>query len=463
MKKTLIDRQNSSHRRVADSSGRLHAERVFCKVFQAGLGATDKVGSPDRGSPSRSVWDENGCPAVNKAYRAPGALRLGEPRSFDFVTSPGVLGRLASWFARLSLLAVLFIPAFAGADQFCDVCKEKLVAKYYVRTDNYHDKKRNLCEACDKLTSLCVVCHMPVHPNFGLHLPDERQYCPEDAETAVMTEDLAATLFAKAKQEAMDLLSPYPPIPQWSIETHLVTREEFNREYRRKPGIDDPSKLLGLTFSLPDKEGKLKHDIYLLHGIPRDEFLSVCVHEYTHTWLNEHQKKTRQLHKDSLEGVCELVAYKVVSKLGFEQEKKRILDNNYTHGQIASLVEAEKEYGFHRLVRWIMDGVDSWVDTGKLPRLLVLKEAQDPAPLLPNWGPSKPTAVPDTLILRGLSGTGAHRYALINNATLSVGEQTRVRVGPSNQLVRCLSIASNTVTLQVSGEPAPRQLELDVK
>jgi len=412
MKKTLIDRPYPSHHRVADSSDKIHAGRVFCKVFQPG---------------------------------------------------PGVVARQASWLARLILLAALFIPAFVRADQFCDVCKEKLGTKYYVRTDTYHDKNRTLCEACDKLTSLCVVCHMPVHPNFGLHLPDGREYCPEDAETTVMTEDMATALFTRAKQEAMDLLAPYPPIPQWSIETHLVTREEFNREYRRKPGIDDPSKLLGLTFSLPDKEGKLKHDIYLLHGVPRDEFLSVCAHEYTHTWLNEHQKKTRQLHKDTLEGVCELIAYKVVSKQGFEQEKKRILDNNYTHGQIASLLEAEKAYGFHRLVQWVFDGVDSWVDTGKLPRLLVLNEAQDPAPLVPNWGPAKPTAVPDTLVLRGLSGTGNRRYALINNATLSLGEQIRVRVGSSNQLVRCLSISSNAVTLQVSGERTPRQLELDVK
>src|SRR5207302_3920030 len=167
----------------------------------------------------------------------------------------------------------------------------------------------------------------------------------------------------------------------------LVTREEFNHEYRRKPGIDDPDKLLGLTYSETDLEGKFTHHIYLLHGVPEEEFVAVCAHEYTHTWLNEHHKKTRQLHKDTTEGFCELMAFKVVSKLGYEREKKRILENSYTHGQIAALLATEKEYEFHRLVCWITEGVDSWVDLEKLPRILVLRAETDTALPVANWGP----------------------------------------------------------------------------
>ena len=114
-----------------------------------------------------------------------------------------------------------------------------------------------------------------------------------------------------------------------------------------------------------------------------------------------------------------------------------------------------------RTGRLATDGVDSWLDTEKLPRLLVLRETEVEPPAYPNWPPSKPSAVPNQLVLKGLSGPSSHRYALINNATLAVGEESRVRVGASNQLVRCLSIGSNAVLIQVRGEPSPRELQFE--
>jgi hypothetical protein len=361
------------------------------------------------------------------------------------------------------LLAALFRADGARAADLCEICQTTLVGQMYSFTDNYHHKSRLICKECAQLVTRCVVCGLPAHPKFGLLLSDGRAYCAEDAQSAVMTQEAATALFEEAREQAMDLLRGYPPLPHRNIEIHLVEREEFNRQYRRTPGIDDPAKLLGLTYSQRDEAGQYTHDIYLLHGVPREEFLSVCVHEYTHTWLNERQKKTRQIHKDTAEGFCELVAYKVVSKSDFEQEKKRILENTYTRGQIDALLAADGEYQFHRLVRWITDGVDSWLDREKLPRVLVLREPEAVSPVYPNWPTAKPSAVPDHLVLKGLSGPKQRRYALINDATLAVGEESRVRVGTSNKLVRCLSIASNTVLIQVRGESAPRELQFDLR
>jgi len=366
-----------------------------------------------------------------------------------------------------ALLAVLVLTAglvgadVAMADDVCESCQGKLVGRVYSFKDNYHHKSRLVCKECTQLATRCIVCGMPAHPQFGLLLADGKAYCAEDAKEAVITQEVAAALFAEASQEAMDLLKGYPPLPQRNIEIHLVEREEFNRQYRRTPGIDDPSKLLGLTRSERDEQGKFTHDIYLLHGVPRDEFRAICAHEYAHTWLNERHKKTRQVYQDTAEGFCELIAYKVVSKSDLEEEKKRITQSTYTRGQVNVLLAADREYEFHRVVRWITDGVDSWLDTEKLPRLLVLRETDPEPPAYPNWPPSKRSAVPNQLVLKGLSGPSNHRYALINNATLAVGEESRVRVGASNQLVRCLSVGSNAVLIQVRGEPSPRELRFE--
>ena len=359
-------------------------------------------------------------------------------------------------------MVLLFSSRLVQAED-CEICKMRLQGDIYLLKDPYHNKTRVACKACTLLTTRCVVCDVQVRPDLGLQLPDGRVYCAEDSKTAVMTEEVAKALFSKAREHALDFLSPYPPLPQFNIETYLVTREEFNRQYRRTPRIDNPEALLGLTISRRTEKGKFAHDIYLLHGVPENEFLAVCAHEYTHTWLNEREKKARQIYKDTEEGFCELIAYKVSSKLGFELEKKRLLENNYTHGQISVLLAAENEYSFHHLVHWINDGVDSWLDSDQLPRVLVLREAQKAPPEEFRWIQEKPTPVPDKLVLKGVSGSSTRQFALINNATLSVNEQTRVRVGASNVLVRCLSISTNAVVIQVQGEHSPRQLQLELK
>lgn len=378
-------------------------------------------------------------------------------RSFGF----GSLGQTWTLF-WVTVLALLASPKPASAEDICEICKKGIAGTVYLLHDDYHNKTHLACKPCSLLTTLCVVCNLPVAAQTGLRLPDGRVYCPEDAGTAVISEDVATTLFAKASEKALDLLSAYPPLPHRNIETHLVTREEFNRQYRRTPGIDDPEKLLGLTLSRQTQEGKFAHDIYLLHGVPQEEFLSVCAHEYTHAWLDERGKKTRQLHKDTEEGFCEFIALDVVGRMGFEREKERILENQYTRGQVKALAAGEKEYGFYRLARWITDGVDSWLDIDKLPRLLILREAPEEPKQEFAWPAQRPTAVPNKLMVKGVFRRGAQTTVLINDTTLSImAEAAKVRVGTSNVLVQCLSITSNAVVLQVIGELSPRTLPIN--
>lgn len=58
---------------------------------------------------------------------------------------------------------------------------------------------------------------------------------------------------------------------------------------------------------------------------------------------------------------------------------------------------------------------------------------------------------PVALVLQGISGTGAKRFALINGRTFEVGEDGDVTVGRSKVHVHCLIIREDGVTIEIEG------------
>jgi hypothetical protein len=64
------------------------------------------------------------------------------------------------------------------------------------------------------------------------------------------------------------------------------------------------------------------------------------------------------------------------------------------------------------------------------------------------------------LKLKGISGTGEGRMALINNTTLRTGESGLVRAGDQRLQVRCLSIRDNSVLVAIGEDGTPRELRL---
>jgi hypothetical protein len=85
---------------------------------------------------------------------------------------------------------------------------------------------------------------------------------------------------------------------------------------------------------------RFEHRIYLLSGLSRLRLAAVGAHEYTHAWLRENIAKDRQIDGDTVEGFCELVAYKLMVLRGEEREQKVIQANLYSRGQI-TLLQAE--------------------------------------------------------------------------------------------------------------------------
>lgn len=332
----------------------------------------------------------------------------------------------------------------------------------YVVKDRVRVVKRLICKACSDLKTVCWACDVPAHPKTLRKLDDGRVLCSLDFKDAVLSEAEARDLFAEVKREVLSLLAHWRPRPETNFVVHLVNQDDFIREVRRKPVLDHPEHLLGLTHSDDIETNRYEHFIYLLSGLPKAQFRAVCAHEYTHAWLNEHSSKARLLHKDTEEGFCELMAWKYLTAQNYRVEAERLLESTYTHGQVNTLVTAEQQFGFYRLVTWILHGVDSWLDKETPARLLALnRDVAEPEPATSFvWSKPVLTAVPATLLLKGISTGRAGRLALVNDQTLARNESGKVRIGTSNVVVKCLEIRDSSVLLQVEGRPEPMELFL---
>jgi hypothetical protein len=382
--------------------------------------------------------------------------------------TPGRLSRLAAAGGWLLLLwnSLVADGRPAEAPSRCEICqgpfvdKTNLVEKIYLVEDVIRQVKKHVCLACTKSKVTCSACGLAANPKTLRRLEDGRILCEWDVKGAVLSEPEAREIFHEVKRDVQRMLAHWTPLPDTNVTAYLVNRHDFIKEFQRKPSVDEPEKLLGLTHSTTADGTNYDHRIYLLSGILKPQFMATCAHEYTHTWLNEHGEKTRTLNKDTVEGFCELMAWKYVMARDDKAELNRILENSYTRGQIHSLIAAEQRYQFYRVIDWIHRGEDSWLDIDKLERLLALKSAPDSETAIePLWERTTvPTPVPDTLVLRHLSGTGNRRLAMINNQTLARGEEARVRVGQTNVLVRCLEIRDRSVVLRLNGEPKPVEL-----
>jgi hypothetical protein len=376
---------------------------------------------------------------------------------------PGSSARFIALCVGLVILCARLVHSAtpAEAPTRCEICGGPFVDSIYVVDDPIRQVKKHICLACSKSKVICSACGLAANPKTLRKLGDGRILCELDVKGAVLSEVEGRDIFQEVKRDVQRMLAHWGPLPDTNITAYLVDHNDFTKEFRRKPSVDDPDRLLGLTRSDSDDGTNYDHRIYLLSGVLKAQFMATCAHEYTHTWLNEHSEKTRTLHKDTVEGFCELMAWKYVAAKNDRAELNRILDNPYTRGQVDALIAAEQRYQFYRVIDWIHRGVDSWLDVDKLDRLLALKEVTSEEPPAILWPQQAvPTRVPDKLVLRGISGTAARRLAFVNDRTLEKNEQARVRVGGSNVTVRCLEIRERSVLLRLDGRSEPFELFL---
>lgn len=355
----------------------------------------------------------------------------------------------------IGFLLALVLWATAAVPDRCIVCQKNITERVYLFSSTYSTEKQPVCGACAELETTCSVCRVPVRAGYT-KLEDGRLLCQADARICVLTDAALEAIFLDVKRDLFKMLSGHV-LPEKNISIQLATRTELDRLTRTQRFPHDKQLTMGLTETFV-KKNEFEHRIYILKGLRPSRVAAICAHEYTHAWLHENLTDGRNLDVNTVEGFCELVAFKLMSDRNDAIEKQVILDNAYTSGQIHGLVQAENRYRFYEIVKWIKEGVDQQVDAANTSRVLVRKK--DDAPLAVAWQPVKPTAVPDTLVLKGISGTPQRRFALINDTTLEKGEQAKVRVGTSNVVVRCVEISESSVALLINGATEPTELSL---
>ena len=149
----------------------------------------------------------------------------------------------------------------------------------------------------------------------------------------------------------------------------------------------------------------------LMTGLPLAELKATCAHEYSHAWVGENVPKERRarLGRDAEEGFCELVAYLLMDSQQEEGQKKFILQNRYTRGQIDLFIEAEKRYGFDQVLDWMKYGVAAQLEAGHVDELRDVKmpstkpAANDSIPASRvNINTNPPAPAPATIKLQGV-------------------------------------------------------------
>ncbi len=365
---------------------------------------------------------------------------------------------------------VVFICGLAaaarGGDLKCDICGQVIKSKYTIMTDYATDGKVNVCKECTDLDEHCFACGLPVKSGYRT-LPDGRLLCARDAKEAVDSDDETKRICESVRDDLNRMLSRFITIPETNVMISVVDRFTLVNLFR-SPGYEKSCvTIFGATQTHPMPGGAFIHSISLLSNLKPSRLMAVCAHEYTHTWIGQNVKAARKasLDGDTIEAFCELVAYKYMESRGETVEMKIIKTSSYTKGQIAVMLEADRRFGFNEVAEWMKAGEDSRLDAARLDRIRVT-QASPASPAATacadifNVLVIAPTPVPDELELKGISGAGARRFALINNATLQPMERSLVRVGKTNVSVRCLEIRNESVLIQVNGSNEKKELFL---
>lgn len=337
----------------------------------------------------------------------------------------------------------------------CAVCGEPITGQYHLFDSPALPEKKAVCQNCLQIETTCFICSLPVKSHYQT-LEDGRFLCERDSKAAVLTQVEAERIWEETRRDVGKYFVGFGDLPR-NFAVGLVDQTQMAQVYKSQISWHDKSTTLGLTRTRR-RQGQIEHSISLLSGLHPARMAAVCAHEYAHAWMHENVPRDRNLEGNTVEGFCELVAYKLMLDRNESVEKKVILANTYTRGQIHSLIQAEEGFRFHRVLDWLKTGVDDRFDKANLARVLALKGESTPEPL---WYPrALPTPVPDTLTLKGISGKSNRRFALINDCTLEKNEEGKVRVGKTSVLVRCLEISEHSVVVQQRGSADRIELSL---
>jgi len=342
-------------------------------------------------------------------------------------------------------------PAEPPGPLKCVVCEKSGI----VGTIRRH-KFGLVCEECFKLELLCAACGLPMKEAFGKST-DGRVFCKHDFPFLVFKQDEAQKVYDETVLDLKRLLGGV-----MDLRFTNVNVEMFNTDYwNHREGKALPKQMRRGGFSHTTVAGReMKHNILLLSGVPRGDLASICAHEHTHLWLNENLPDTRAMEQNTLEAICELVAFKLASARKDEDQQLRIRRNDYTSGRIGKLIEAEQRHTIFAILEWARRGTTELADDAALASFSSKTPPRPPSS--PTAGPAKTAGtaaqpvgarVPaaPTLQLVGLFLNPKKRAAQVNEQLFEAGDVKRLLLGEKVVVVKCIEVRTNAVVLSLDG------------
>jgi hypothetical protein len=299
------------------------------------------------------------------------------------------------------------------------------------------------CDDCHKLPARCAHCGLPVKDGF-VKTSDGRHYCKTDHPRLVFATNEATRVFTEVGDTIARLTRNTMALRQPVVTVSLFDVDYWNPK-------DAPPELRRQGFSTTRRTGgDFSHTVVLLSGQPRDDFRSVCAHEYVHLWINENRAADRKLDLDTLEAICELIPYKLSEITRDTNQMHRIRVNPYTRGVITNLIAFEAHHGLDAVLALVKGGKTEKLDTEGLA-------AASP----PRWAATgAPAELPADVALTGLAGSTGRRLAFINGQLMRAGDRKRIALKGRTVSVRCLEVQEDHAVVQVDDEPRPRTLKL---
>ena len=368
----------------------------------------------------------------------------------------------------LLMAGFCFGPSLSARGDLCAVCGQPIPGTIYLFTDKVTGEQKEVCSDCIKLPR-CYICGLPVKD--GTRLPDGRYLCARDARTVVLKADDARQICDQVKDDLDRLFSRFTVFPN-NVDVSVIDRVDVDSMFVTEGNNFESPDLLG-CIQPETANDKTRYKMSLLTGLPVAQLRETCAHEYSHAWVGENVPKERRarLGRNAEEGFCELVGYLLMDSQNEEVEKKRVLQNHYTRGQIDLFIEAEKRYGFDQVLDWMKYGVAAQLEVGHVDELRDVKMpsaksvANNPNPAISinistnNKNTNPPAPAPATIKLQGVLW-GNQPVAIINGCSFFANELHQVKIGGTNVTIRCLEIGKKSVRIQNIDSGTEQELPL---
>ena len=363
-----------------------------------------------------------------------------------------ITGKLLPGLCLLALVNVVS-PLTARGD-FCAVCGQPIQGNIYTMTDELTGKTVEVCSNCAFNLPRCYLCGLPIKPGDEIKLPDGRFLCARDGATAVVDSRQAQQVCAEVKDDLDRVFSRFTSFPD-NVDVTIIDRIDVDSMFGVSGHDFESPDLLG-CIEPQTTDGVKRYKMSLMIGLPLSELKETCAHEYSHAWVGENVSPARhaRISRDSEEGFCEMMGYLLMDAQGEEAEKKRVLKNLYTRGQVQLFIAAEQQYGFDEVLDWMRYGVTSRLEEGHLDevrdvRMTPATKPMSDAPAIPVAAVRRESPSPDSSVLK-LQGImwGNAPMAIINGRSFFASDVNQVKLGGTNITIRCEVIEPTRVRVQ---------------